>query len=520
MARHLIQAELDDSTGFGPFVALRIVQQEAAHLPERLQRRVLIALIGGGREQPLAWDLLEMGLGDSIPRVFNLGVRGTKANELPIRRHGLCKLTLLKFAVGYPQLSKRGEAAIRILASHPPKSRLRVDAVVVAKGSQRVLVCLLGVASVRNGRCPGRCGEGSGAAEYKRHRDDRATHRRRRSSGARSRQTVRLLRQICRSQRRSGYHITMAKSPDRALSAFQRLLADAAAGGQAKVDALVALSQRTILVPTWTPGGDDFRPLVSSDGQNALPLFSSEDQLMEAARRFGWLSPSGDVPFREIGSRAAFRHALAHQLSFVVVDIAAEHALEVERTEIEPLLQSQNRSDSSGAFAGVGRISEMMLQKVRPSSIPAAPPTPAAVPTPPAASLPSAASMPGAETGRSSNLPPADLGGTLLNRTLGSFDGEPSEVILEAARTVLRNYPEVEWAGVLMVGRDGGPSKPTFGLRVDATFRTRVQELRTALMEAAERGGAAMDILLLDDPDLVRVARANATVFFPWKRRS
>ena len=49
--------------------------------------------------------------------------------------------------------------------------------------------------------------------------------------------------------------VDMGDAPtDRATEAFRRLLSDAAAGGQAKVDALVALSQRTLFVATWTPG--------------------------------------------------------------------------------------------------------------------------------------------------------------------------------------------------------------------------------------------------------------------------
>ena len=101
--------------------------------------------------------------------------------------------------------------------------------------------------------------------------------------------------------------VDMGDAPtDRATEAFRRLLSDAAAGGQAKVDALVALSQRTLFVATWTPGSDDFRTLVNSSGQQALPVFSSKAELDEAAGRFGWAGPDGSVPHLEVGACSIF----------------------------------------------------------------------------------------------------------------------------------------------------------------------------------------------------------------------
>ena len=300
-------------------------------------------------------------------------------------------------------------------------------------------------------------------------------------------------------------------SSDRALKAFLRLLADAAGGGQSKVDALVALSQRTILVPTWTFGGDDYRPLISSDGQNALPLFTSFEELAEAARRFGWMQADGTVAHKEVGSRAVFRHALAHQLSFVVVDITAEHALEIERSEIEPLLESHNRSDSSGAFAGVGRISEMMLQKVRSSSFPAPPEKrPITTPVIDHSTIPSPPP----------SQPPVALDGDPTSVQIVPLSVPPSDLLLDAASAVLRSFPEVEWAGYLYAGRNGAPPGPTFGLRIADTYRDNVQEIRRALIECADKHALTMDILLLDDPELTRTSREHTLMFFPWRQRN
>jgi len=352
-------------------------------------------------------------------------------------------------------------------------------------------------------------------------------------------------------------------SGDRALDAFRRLLADAADGGQAKVDALVALSQRTVWVCTWTPGGDDYRTLVNSNGQNALPIFTDEDQLQEAATRFGWLQPDGTVPHREIGARAALRHVVAHDLGFVVVDIAADYSLEIERGEVEPLVNAK-RGDSAGPNAAIGRISETMLQAVKPtpkpgSIDPVAPPPsklpqgaldtqgtvkapsnpPPAMPPRPGAEAKrasqramEAAKTPEVQEGSSPGITvsrdrPSEVG--VKNATFGGGAGSvklvplaepPSDELLDKLSTVLRGYPEVEWAAFCSASRGPTDPVPTVGLRVDTSYRARVNDIIGDLREAGSKVGASVDVLLLDDPKLVRSARADAIVFFPWRRRT
>lgn len=159
---------------------------------------------------------------------------------------------------------------------------------------------------------------------------------------------------------------------DRALEAFHRLLADGSAGGQAKVDALVALAQRTVLIPIWSHANNAFRTLVNAEGMTALPVFTSVPLLSAAARRFGWLEADGKVAHREVGSRAALRHAVAQNLPFVVVDIASPHSLEITRAEVAPLLTPQARREGQGPYAGVGRLSSSMLQAVRATPPPGA----------------------------------------------------------------------------------------------------------------------------------------------------
>lgn len=319
--------------------------------------------------------------------------------------------------------------------------------------------------------------------------------------------------------------ISMPKSPqDRANEALLRLLAEAAGGGQSKVDALVALAQRTVYVATWTDGGDDFRTLVNSNGQSALPIFTDREKLLDAAGKFGWLAPDGTIPTREVGAREALRHVMAHELAFVVVDIMSAHALEAERTEIEPLLQTR-RSDATGPYAAHGRISSTMLRAVKPT------PQPQALPgVQPPRDLPGGAfdgerrSRLSIEASRPSTpsvdaTPSATFGSGAGAVSIRPLTTAPDEALLDALSDVLRAYPEVEWAAFCAAARGPAPTSPTIGLRVDASYRARVNDIIGDIRETGSAHSATLDVLLLDDPGLVRAARSDAIVFFPWRRR-
>ena len=156
----------------------------------------------------------------------------------------------------------------------------------------------------------------------------------------------------------------MTTVTDPQTEAFHRLLADAHHGGQAKVDAMVALAQRTIHVVPWPGGIEGYRTLVNSDGVAALPIFSLLEELEEAARRYGWLGADGSAPRAEIGARKALNYAIEQNLTYVVVDIASEHALELGREEFEPLLTPAARRDSEGPYAAAGKISSSLIQRV------------------------------------------------------------------------------------------------------------------------------------------------------------
>ena len=296
-------------------------------------------------------------------------------------------------------------------------------------------------------------------------------------------------------------------------AALHRLLLDAQQGGQAKVDALIALTQRTVFVVPWPNPADGYRTLVNSGGLAALPIFTDAQGLHEAASRFGWVDASGNVAHAEIGSRQALSFARERQLAFVVVDIAADHSLEISAAEIEPLLTPAARRESQGPFAGAGRISSTLMRSVMPMTAGATGPT--RPPTPPPGSVPAAspkntpypgtlaqrpqvhAPPPGSSPGNvaAPAMTPGSSPGNVAappatgsspgaaparGRTSGSSPGmiavvqakgPPSPLLptqplsplkamvdaqqLDMLEIVLREYPEVEWACLGLAGDTG-----------------------------------------------------------------
>lgn len=298
---------------------------------------------------------------------------------------------------------------------------------------------------------------------------------------------------------------------------------DASAGGQPRVDALVALSQRTVWVATWTSLGDDYRTLVNSNQLSALPIFTGYDALEEAARRFGWQAGDGSIPFRELGAREVLRHAIAHNLEYVVIDIADDHSLEIERKEIEPLLSTHARNDSVGPYAAVGRISSDMMRAVS-SRPPSGRPNPPSVP-PPAVPAAAASKPPNFSTQNSKpSVPPprpmSDAPTPTGPVQVSALQSEPSDALLNALSELLRGYPEVEWAALCLVAHGPAGPVPSVGVRIDAGFRQRVDEIASGIRKAGDQTGAPIGTLVLDDAAIIRTVRADGYLFYPWKKRA
>lgn len=327
------------------------------------------------------------------------------------------------------------------------------------------------------------------------------------------------------------------------------------------MDALVALSQRTVFAPTWRVGDDGYRTVVSSSGVAALPVWLDFEALADASMAFGWALPDGRVAYKEIGARAALGHALANNL-LVVVEMGAEHSMEVEQEEMRLLLAPQARSESSGAFAGTGRLQSSLMRAVRPPTpptgvqrvtppgglpsplvqsipapsgyVPAASPSRAperrdqSEPFSPRGTVPQGGSVPLGEA-RPSATPfgGTPVGAAPVQATFGASVGgvvimplqsEASDALLRRLADSLRSFPEVEWALLASVARGPAPPVPTVAVRVDAAFRMRVNDIVASVRAAAAAEGAGLDVLLLDDAQLMRLARAAGQPFYPWRR--
>jgi hypothetical protein len=303
---------------------------------------------------------------------------------------------------------------------------------------------------------------------------------------------------------------------DRANEAFRRLLVDAKAGGQAKVDALVAISQRVLSVATWGP--DDsagYRTLTNANGETALPVFTNASELERAADQFGWRDGAGAVSSREVGARAAFNYAVAQNLHYVVIDIASSHSLDVDRDELASLVSAAARRESTGPFAAVGRVSSTIMAAVKPTPQAGSPRGPM-----------DHTKEARAAAARGATLTASSIDDAAAITTFGSgtsvavhkLKDPPTDALLDAVSDVLRSYPEVEWAAITAIARGPAAPVPTIGLKVDTAFRQRVNEIVQRVRVAGEGVGATLDVLLLDDPGVMRTVRTEAKIFYPWRR--
>jgi hypothetical protein len=98
---------------------------------------------------------------------------------------------------------------------------------------------------------------------------------------------------------------------------------------------------------TWEPRAEGFRTLINASGEEALAVFSSEDELKTAATRFDWLDADGTIATHRAIGGDILRHAWTREYAFVVIDIGSDHSLEYEREEFKAILREM---DSTGSF--------------------------------------------------------------------------------------------------------------------------------------------------------------------------
>lgn len=131
-----------------------------------------------------------------------------------------------------------------------------------------------------------------------------------------------------------------AGEQDRDQIAMLRSLLLKADDERVRARALQKVVQGRVVAATWPNSNEAIRTLTSSDGEQAMPLFTASDMLRAAAKRFGWLADDGSVCSREIGARDALTGALAQGVQFVIIDVGSEHAVEFSREEIANTLSA------------------------------------------------------------------------------------------------------------------------------------------------------------------------------------
>ncbi len=123
---------------------------------------------------------------------------------------------------------------------------------------------------------------------------------------------------------------------DQGLERFLRLLRQANGNPPGKHAALDALGGLRVKLASWEPVAAGFRTLVNASGEEALAVFSSEDELRAAAARFDWFDEQGGLSIQEADGAEIIVHAWKREYDFVVVDVASHHAIEYVRDELEP----------------------------------------------------------------------------------------------------------------------------------------------------------------------------------------
>ncbi|QQR90399.1 MAG: SseB family protein [Myxococcales bacterium] len=285
------------------------------------------------------------------------------------------------------------------------------------------------------------------------------------------------------------------------LEAMHRLLKEAQRGGQAKVDALVALIAREVYAVRSQQSPSGLMHYQDSVGHLALPIFTDGTTLAEAAERHQWqVNGSPDSLGIKLEVLEAFRYALGQNFAGILVDMEAPHSVSISRQEMLPFLDEGARREIKSPYAVRGRLSSTLIQAVQ--ATPSQAPDSIVPPPPP----------PQALAKRSKKKSEVDLQ-TALNLTdLSDLDHE----LMEAIAAGLRDFPEVEWAA--SAAGCFNSSCCTVCLRVDPGYRTRLEELYARIHSISAEQSKTVDLRLLDDPELTRLTREKGHIFYPWAR--
>ncbi len=234
--------------------------------------------------------------------------------------------------------------------------------------------------------------------------------------------------------------------------------------------------------------------------------------------RYGWLGPMGVVPRSRHLMPEAIRAAKQHNAQLVVVDITADHVMELDGGELE--LLSAVPGQRSPSFEGlsvvsrprtppdgleVRRVSHQGLQPVA-EARQDTPSEPVRSPLKPSSVTPAADGSVTATFGASPTA------------TMQEISDQPSDELFEAFTNLLREYPEVEWACVVEADRGIGRAGPSVALRVEPAFRKNLQEISEKLAAVGREFQENWEVLVLDTPEQMKQARGVGLPFYPWRK--
>lgn len=225
--------------------------------------------------------------------------------------------------------------------------------------------------------------------------------------------------------------------------------------------------------------------------------------------------------------------AMMQQIGKMAGDAATQQAAAEVATMLKQMAMKGSVEDEkpSAAQTAAKALAAMLVSSAaaaQPAPVAAAaPPPPAPVQAPPAAPPAPAAAAPAAAKAKRSKAKAearAPSSGAInavsvpepaSDCVLGPLETPLEDGLLNAISDGLRKYPEVEWACEV----SDGTGVAVIGVRVAPGFMTNVPEIKSAIARAGEAHGMRLSVLLLSDPQQMKEARSQGSVFFPWRKK-
>jgi hypothetical protein len=299
--------------------------------------------------------------------------------------------------------------------------------------------------------------------------------------------------------------------------ALQHALVAASREPMQRATAVTALRGAEMWAATWPTDPATLRTLTNSNGVTALAVFTDERQLEDAALRYAWLGVDGRVPSKKLHISEAIRFARQNRAQLVVVDIAADHALELDEGEME--LVSAPPSARPPTFTGLQTVKSQSSRPpaLAPSEVKRVSARPDRASSRPPQSSSQGSLRPVAITNTEKSSVAATFGSPSTS-TMRALSSSPDDALLAALASVLKSYPEVEWASFVRSGSGDENAVPSVALRMAGGFLKNLEEISRKLREAGLQHSTAVEVLVLDTPEQMKQARAMGQPFYPWRK--